>query len=80
MVICGVKDIFQTTLLEYRSVCLQIINLEANQGHKQAKLRSELPAVDTAHVQLHVIQGPKATPPFLGSDGDGWEESPQLRS
>lgn len=45
VVIYGIKDLFQSTLLSHVNVCLQIINLEAKQGHRQAKLRSEeLPA------------------------------------
>lgn len=67
MVIYGIKDLFQTTLLAYVSVFLQVMNLEANQGHRQARLRGgELTGADKEDMmpkQLSVTQGPKATAP-----------------
>ena len=65
-------------------VCLQIITMEANRGHRQAKLRSaELLGegkADRRPMTFCVILGSKAPPPALGSYAEGVGRHPQLRS
>ena len=67
--IYGIKDCFQTPLRAYVHVCFPIMNLEAPQGLRGARLRDGERTGDTADVtprQLCVIQGPKtALPPSV---------------